>query len=119
MTYAPYLVYTPDKDFVLEKDDVSGGGGSGGGVFLIESESTESGTTLKKTWKEIKDAYISGKQCIITMIGEVQEMAFESYLIVAAVNKLDTSYSIFASDSETYTFVTDSENGYPTFTVGD
>lgn len=39
MTKAPYIVYTPDEDFVLNKDDVNGGGGGSGesNIMLIRT----------------------------------------------------------------------------------
>lgn len=98
----------------ITEEGVLSASGSGGGVFLIESEVVQNVLTLKKTWKEIKDAYISGKQCIITLIIDAEDMYVESYSIVTTVNNTnDETYSVHTSQVNTSTFASNSENGYP------
>lgn len=120
MTKAPYIVYTPDKDFVLEKDDISGGG-SGGGVLIIESEVivADNEIKLKKTWKEIKDAFTSGESCIV--VDTSSSDTISRFMVISVVDTQSVignvyTVGVFATTGVT-TFTTDSENGYPSLDI--
>lgn len=93
------------------------GGGSGGGVFIIEVDSDTQ--TFDKSYKEIKDAYDSGKNCVLELTGayddETPYITYTSIIAFIESPPEDTSfYGVsFIKDGNIAMGSTDSENGYP------
>lgn len=97
---------------ITEQGVLSASGG-GGGAFIIGAEDIEGITTLNKTWKEIKDAYLEGKQCIIE-IGPTLRTS------VISIDNFDESeqneYFLYVVlfGGEIYKLSAEGENDYPT-----
>lgn len=94
---------------------VAGSSGGGGEVFIIEVEKTESASTLNKTWKEVKDAFISGDICIIV---EPSSEVTNRFMVISVTDVhndiIGDEYVVAINGTEqTYSFATNSENGYP------
>lgn len=86
----------------------AGGGGSGALVVTVEGLDC----TLDKTWQEIFDAATAGVPIIIrdepTETNASYEYIFKSVSTLASVYSVQTIYS-----GSTFTFNTDSADGYP------
>ena len=109
--------------------DALEGGGSGGGssaeplIIHETNDETNLKYILDKTWKEIDDAFVSGRMCIFD--GSYYDNVFERTKVTRSIIKsiytiLDidrTQYSIeFLNGQSFFTF---DENGYPDYYYGD
>ena len=89
-----------------------GGGGTGGGALIVHSNDDTG--ALDKTWQEIKNAYDAGSvvmlqfddgsEYITDYLHKIQSVKGTFSVIFGEFGKLDT-----------YSYVTDSANGYPVF----
>lgn len=122
MTKAPYIVYTPDEDFVLTKEDVNSGGGGGGssdtGVFIVNTVNiSEYDYRLDKTWQEIFNATASGKICIISHGNSDESYTFLEIIVVAEKDsvecKVKSLYHTTGTSIEFNTYKTDTPDEYP------
>lgn len=89
-----------------------GGGGTGGDGVLVVSLNTTTGT-LNKTWREIRTAMETSVVLVTIDAG----VAFEHMFIIRA-GVGNTGIYYLEADSEGSSFITESENGYPTFAGG-
>lgn len=107
---------------IADNYESGGGSGGGGGVLVVHSTMTETSMTLDKTWKEIKDApyavYIDAYED-----GGIWSQTFSPILSLDD----DGGYNVLIAfpyvDGEAFKFVartltTDSEDGYPSATMG-
>lgn len=79
-----------------------GGGGTGGGVFVVNDVNG----TLDKTWKEIYDAIIVGKICLIaTNENNINILS----VATSFVTDNNTMYGVEADCK----YITNTEDGYP------
>lgn len=78
-----------------------------GGVLIVSVDET---MTLDKTWKEIHDALANGT---IVVFSDSDETGVNLNIVNEASVEEET-YHIYVLGSETLSFITDSENGYPT-----
>lgn len=95
-------------------------GGSSGGV-LVDSSSSGSTVTLSKTYKEIKDGAYTG--CLL----HTDESNF-FIMPIYMLNESSSNYKVRVAvpaegsggsfDWQTLVFTTDSENGYPSASIG-
>ena len=118
------IVYDADAG-IWKAGEVSGGGGSSGGGALIVNGTTPVGsgtTTLDKTWKEISDAV---KSVGAYILNNSDDGTFSQVVTAAYID--DGTYIIEDQVFVTYNgttsimteqYSTDSENGYPSFTMG-
>ena len=92
---------------------VAGSSSGGGGVFIIETEEIEDNTgtalRLNKTWKEIDDALMEGKNCIVIMQNELAGIIHCS-LVATMANSSNSRYAVMAGSDY---FYASSENYYP------
>lgn len=97
------------------EDGIADGGG--GGVFVIEISDTGGLYTLSKTWKEINDAFTSGKQCIAIYEDLEDTYPFSNYYSLGYMTYSggpspgDTNYNVQFQGNQSYS-CTD-ENDYP------
>ena len=96
------------NDLIAAGICVEAGGGSGGGVLVVtatvtETDGEEPTTTLDKTWQEIHDADLAVIKCT------GMDTAFVNYAKYVSGN-----YAVVASNRMVY--VTESANGYPSYT---
>lgn len=106
-TWANGDIITAEKLNHME-DGIAGAGG----VFSVPTTFDEqTGTvTCTKTWKEIYDAMVSGKICILHSYSE-SNCGMD---IVFAVNTVGSSFEVSTFNGyNAFLFVTDNENGYP------
>ncbi len=93
-----------------------GGGGGGGGVLVVEIGEND---TLNKTFREIADAQRSGK--IVLLVDTAEDPVITTYFLTAtdANSSGHEEYMVYfkAGTSDLPPFYTDSENGYPVFSV--
>lgn len=85
-------------------DAIGSGGGGGGGVLVVN----DTNGTLDKTWKEIYDATIGGKLCLIAGSGGGIDALT---LAVSIATDNDTMYGV--KDAESNVYSTSTEGGYP------
>jgi len=106
-TWANGDIITAEKLNHME-DGIAGAGG----VFSVPTTFDEQTATVTctKTWKEIYDAMVSGKICILHSYSE-------SNCLMDIVFGVDVAGSAFEVTSfnghNAFLFVTDNENGYP------
>lgn len=99
------------------------GGGSGGGALLVNAVLVDGSVTLDKTFKEIETAF---KTIGVHILGEfdVDGSVIEQCMYIANTTRYDAGpqYTITAYDissmEQPYSFVTNSENGYPAASLG-
>ena len=113
-----------DEGYVAE---YSAGGGSGGGALVVHATSDGNTMTLDKTWDEIYTASATMPISIVWHNDDVNER-FTQYLRVDRVtnNNAETGtrqYTVYAhieleSDNNSIAFIADSEDGYPSVTMG-
>lgn len=101
---------------------LSGGGGSGGGVQFIGATYDDSGDnptiTLDKTWKEIYDLIAAGTLCAL-------RFALEKIITIFYVLQVEaesSTYNVYFFDPSNIDtlrmeFYTNSEDGYPVYTI--
>ena len=102
---APYLVYTNDKDFILDKEDINSGGGGGedSKIFYVEMHD-ESNTWIPEfSYNDVKNAFIANKQVFIrasVLGGHVEtDESYYSYPIVRIARESD-DYIVTYTDFE-------------------
>lgn len=87
-----------------------------GGVMIVNNNYDEntSKSTLNKTWKEIKDAYINGVKILIHSVpaGLSARESYETVIGVYETIGIDEPFEVMFCESQ---YSTDSENGYPSF----
>lgn len=90
-----------------------GGGGGGTETFWIDLafDAEYEMYVTNKTWKEIHDAYIAGKRCVMKYEGSSQEIEM-SYLEVTYFRASETESS-YITGTEYWQFEAQSETGYP------
>lgn len=83
-------------------------GGSGGGVLVVTATEDDNLITLDKTWKEIKDAFLTTGAVIVYNDGSN----------VVAISQVDQEgqYFVLASNNEEY--AAESESSYPSKSCG-
>jgi len=90
------------------------GGGSGGGALLLHED--ENGT-LDKTYAEIAEAAQTSVVMVFTLINEGEEGLYEiSYLSVYGIDQERNKFVISLGGR---TYLTESENGYPSYSSGE
>lgn len=105
---------TDDKLNHME-DGIADSGG--GGAFLINISDDGGLYTLSKTWKEIKDALTSGKQCIAIYEDLEDAYPFSRYYSLSYMDysggaePSDANYNVAFQGNQSYS-CTD-ENDYP------
>ncbi len=68
---APYLVYTDDKDFVLNKEDINSGGGSGNSnVIVIEGIATGTNIEMQASYNDLYEHFNNGKICFLHTVDD-------------------------------------------------
>lgn len=114
-TWATGDIITADKMNHME-DGIADSGG--GGAFLINISDDGGRYTLSKTWKEIKDALTSGKQCIAIYEDLEDTYPFSNYYLLGYMDysggpssHTDTTYNVAFQGNQSYS-CTD-ENDYP------
>lgn len=102
-------------DYIVENG--MGGGGGGGSPLLIHAtyDESEQTTTLDKTWREIKDAYLS-VGCIVdnSQYNDYWKKWDYSYKPLKSVDSSDEN-SYYVRTFDGMDFRTTSEDGYPLF----
>ena len=94
----------------------------GGGVLVVSMENENGDYVLDKTWKEIHDAMANGQIAVIySAVYEEEVELYTNFNYVYQTEKASSTFMVrfFAiedGDLSSYTFSTDSENGYPTYT---
>jgi hypothetical protein len=102
-------------------EEYSAGGGGGAEPFIIRSEDhpDEEKDYLDKTWKEIKEAFMSGKPCIGELpveSGGVRKLYYKNLGSVEYDPSYETmGYSIYFFSG---TYSCNSENDYPSLYYG-
>lgn len=95
----------------------AGSSGGGGSVLLVEMTRDENWLySLDKTWKEIKDAFFSG----VVIVHFDDENEYEHYEYWYQILKVQIMHDAeipryFVTVSDTYTFATSTETGYPSY----
>ena len=91
--------------------DNGGGGGGGGGGRLMVNVTTEGGiSTLDKTWKEIRDAFVSGATVILN---DINADTYNTYMQIISVTHRVSAGNYVVTDGLDTDYVTNTENGYP------
>lgn len=109
-TWASGDIITAEKLNHME-DGIAGAGG----VFSVPTTFDEaSGTvTCTKTWKEIYDAMVSGKICILHSYSESN---CHIDIVFAVNSDFEGVFEVSTfNGSNALLYVTDSENGYPSY----
>ena len=100
----------------------SGGGGGGGGALIVNGTTVGATTTLDKTWKEISDAIKSSGAYILNSDegGVWSNVVTAAYTDNGAYIVEDQVFATYQGTTSIITeqYTTDSENGYPSFTMG-
>ena len=67
---APYLVYTDDEDFVLNKEDINSGGGSGGNSDIVKLNgilNLDQSVSVSFTYSELKN-YLDNSKVVFLFL---------------------------------------------------
>lgn len=108
-------IQNPTDGQTLKYDAASGkwvnGEGGSAEPFLIHLQND--GLTLDKTWREIYDVYVTGRPVFISA-SEEGYIQLRAVLGVTASTGSESGYEI---ETKTDNYETNSENGYPVFSV--
>lgn len=105
---------TAEKLNKLEQGVADSGGG--GGALIVNSTYDDGAYTLDKTWKEIRDVFVTGVTVLVMSVSETSEEA--STVIRIASDTYDPQESTFGLETDGgqgmfYNWRADSANGYP------
>lgn len=81
---------TADKLNNIENGIASSGGGGGGGALILEPEATETDMNLKTSYNVIKNAFLSGKNIILSFSVEAQgrQLYIYSHFMITASQEM-------------------------------
>lgn len=103
---APYIVYTNDEDFTLNKKDIENSGGGSGEdskIFYVEMHEENHTWIPEFTYNDVKNAFIAGKQVFIraSVLGDIEETneSYYSYPVVRIAREHD-DYIVTYTDFE-------------------
>lgn len=97
---------------------IDGGSGGSGGTFIVNSVDDDQTmtATLDKTWAEIRDAMLSGKQALL--IDEHQWVI--DYVVITSLEMREDAYGkAYGVHAAGFAFNADSEDDYPHYYYGD
>ena len=96
-----------------------GGSGGGGGDSSVVLLNVVAPGALDKTWQEIHDMVTSGKVVYLLYVEDEGLYVFPCFLTMVYGDDLDNRYaaefSYFNQSTVTFSFATDTPNGYPMF----
>lgn len=119
---APYLVYTDDEDFILNKEDINSGGGSGdGNVIVIEGIVTDVSLEMQASYNDLYEYFSNGKICVLHFANE--QYAMYGMMFISGINQSE-SYRAYVlwpftgGTTQNAEFEADSATGNLVFTMG-
>lgn len=99
------------------EDGLENAGGGGGLVINRTDDEDNSQLVLDKTFKEIKDALVAGIPCII--IDDTYDTKYYTMVTSAVADPDLNQYSVLDGTESRTSYLTNSENGYPSYYYGD
>ena len=110
-------VTSTDNGKILVVDGGKWGKGEnsgGGGAFIVNATTEGSTMTLAKTWKEIDDVILTTPVFVVANETEGGISSKSSIPVVSTSGEVGL-YTVITYNE--FSFTTDSENGYPSYTV--
>lgn len=84
-------------------------------LYMITATNTDNALVLNKTWQEINNAFLSGKNCLISARIDSDGSISEGLWAVLSTYVETGSYIVFAGE---YTYTASDQTGYPELTEG-